>query len=133
METIIKPSRKAIRYRKIVQKVCAELASYIERGFKRQPQIQILFVQDMRNGHFLIFMDGWLENQRDYGCFCHFEVKPDGKIWFRYNGTDLDLVQDLLDAKIPQSDIVLAFLPEELQPNFIKTLNPQLDIAAKVS
>jgi XisI protein len=115
METLDKPSRKATRYRKLVQKICADLAAYIQRGFKRQPQIHILFVQDMINGHFLIFRDGWLENQRDYGCFCHFEVKNDGKIWFRYNGTDLDLVQELLDAKIPKSDIVLAFLPAELQ------------------
>lgn len=117
METITKPTRKAMRYRKAVQAICTEFAAYIERGFKRQPQIQILSVQDMKNGHFLIFMDGWLQNQRDYSCFCHIEVKNDGKVWFRYNGTDLDLVQDLLDAKIPKSDIVLAYLPAELQQN----------------
>ncbi|MEO0041432.1 MAG: hypothetical protein RL329_880 [Bacteroidota bacterium] len=110
-----KPTRKATRYRKIILQHCTELADYIRRGFRNKPEIQILFVQDISKGHFLIFTDGWKERDREYGCFCHIEVKNDGKVWFRYNGTDLDLVQDLLDAQIPKTDIVLAFLPSEMQ------------------
>ena len=39
-----------------------------------------------------LFTDGWKGNSRDYGCFMHFEVKDDGKIWLRRDGTDLNVV-----------------------------------------
>ncbi|MEY4935343.1 MAG: hypothetical protein RIS64_1702 [Bacteroidota bacterium] len=51
--------------------------------YKNKPEIQLLFVQDMVNGHFLIFTDGWKVWNREYECFCHIEVKKDGKIGFR--------------------------------------------------
>jgi XisI protein len=38
----------------------------------------------------------------------HLDLK-DEKAWIQYNGTEIDLAQELVDRGIPKTDIVLGF------------------------
>jgi len=51
---------------------------------------------------------GWSNQRRDYGCVMHLDIKED-KIWLQYNGTEIDIAQELVDLGVPKSDIVLGF------------------------
>ncbi len=96
---------KVKHYRKLVRDMLTEIAD----RFRRNSNWEIIEAFDEEHGQYLLFTDGWEGEHRDYGCFMHLEVKIDGKIWLRRDGTDLDIGQDLLDEGVPKSDIVLAF------------------------
>jgi len=39
----------------------------------------------------------------------------DGKIWVQYDGTEYGVAQELIDAGVPEDQIVLGFLPPDLR------------------
>ncbi len=45
---------------------------------------------------------------RSYGCFFHARIK-NGKIYIEYNGTDIEVAEDLVAEGVAKEDIVLAF------------------------
>lgn len=96
---------KVKTYRALIKKILSEIAA----DFRKSGQWEILEAYDDERGQYLLFTDGWKGNSRDYGCFMHFEVKDDGKIWLRRDGTDLNVGQMVLDENVPKSDIVPAF------------------------
>jgi len=44
-----------------------------------------------------------------------FMRRPNGKIWIQYDGTNRPVADELLEAGVPQEDIVLAWHPAELR------------------
>ena len=64
-------------------------------------------MKSMVNIFFLLMVGR--EKKREYGCFLHVEVKDNGRIWIRRDGTDLDFGQQLLDEGVLKSDLVLGF------------------------
>lgn len=96
---------KRLKHIKIVQELMDELIAY----FPKDSYIELLPIVDDKNGQFLVYSDGWEKTMRDYACFFHVEVKSDGKIHLRHDGTDLEIAQQLLDKGVAKSDIVLAF------------------------
>jgi hypothetical protein len=96
---------KVKKYKKIVRTLIEDIAD----TFSRNSDWEILSALDDERGQYLLFTDGWKGEDRDYGCVIHVEVKSDGKVWLRRDGTDLDFGQQLLDEGIPKSHIVLAF------------------------
>lgn len=96
---------KVTHYRNLVRSLLSEIAA----TFRKSKQWEILEIYDEERGQYLLFTDGWTGDSRNYGCFMHLEVKADGKIWLRRDGTDLEIGQSLLDEGVPKSDIVPAF------------------------
>jgi XisI protein len=47
--------------------------------------------------------------ERSYGPLIHIEVKNNGKVWLRQDGTDLEIGRLLLESGVSSDDIVLAF------------------------
>jgi hypothetical protein len=96
---------KVARYKKIARQVAEGVANF------GPPPIGIEYIRvyDEADGQFTLFTDGWDGGNRLYGCFLHFDIHKDGKIWIRQDGTDLAIVDDLLEAGVPKEDIVLAF------------------------
>jgi hypothetical protein len=103
-----KTTRKAQRYRQIAQTVSSELAAFFEKAYSKSGG-EIMFINDKAKGQFLIFNDSWQHETRDYGCVCHIEVKDNGRVWLRHDGTDIEIGQQLLDAGIEKSDLVIGF------------------------
>ena len=66
----------------------------------------------------MLYFNGWHEDyDRTYGCFLHVDVKPDGKVWLQYDGTDLIVAELLLEKGIPKEDIVLGFQAPYKRPH----------------
>lgn len=97
---------KVEKYKKIVSGLIEEIGNL---GAKPGAAIKTQIIKDEPNGHYLLFSNGWRDDERVYGCYLHIEVNTDGKIWLQHDGTDLAVAQKLLDLGIPKTDIVLAF------------------------
>ncbi|NEP08917.1 MAG: XisI protein [Symploca sp. SIO2C1] len=63
---------------------------------------------DEERDQYLWFRSGWEGKQRIRYITMYLRIK-DGKIWVEEDWTDLCVVDDLLAAEIPKSDIVLGF------------------------
>lgn len=94
------------KYKKLVSSLIEEIALI---GAKPDSPIQKQVIRDEPGGHYLLFSNGWRNDERVYGCFLHIDVTEDGKIWIQHDGTDLVVAQMLLDRNVPKKDIVLAF------------------------
>jgi XisI protein len=97
---------KLVKYKQVTRQI-------IEGVLLKMAQVkdyEVLVSIDERRGQYLILTDGWNGIERSYGTLVHIEVKENAKVWLRYDGTDLEVGQDLLDRGIAASDLVLAFL-----------------------
>lgn len=99
---------KITTYKKIVRKIVSDavaMSEPIENGIENQ-----LIIDDER-GHYLYFGVGWEETSDNwfYASFIHIDIKPDAKVWLQHDGTDLRIVQLLINAGIPKNDIVIGF------------------------
>jgi len=70
--------------------------------------IRVETVFDDAQGHYELMYSGWARQTRVHGPVLHLDVH-DGKIWVEHDGTNTGVVDDLLAAGVPPSDIVLAF------------------------
>ncbi len=64
---------------------------------------------DKEHRQYIVLSDGWEGAVRNYGPVVHIEVKPNARVWLRYDGTDLEVGQELLDKGVLSEDLVLAF------------------------
>jgi hypothetical protein len=94
---------------KDIHNIVYTLLHDIAETFRKNSQWGILEAYDEKRGQYLLFTDGWNKSIRDYGCFMHIEIKENGKIWLRRDGTDLNIGQQLLESGIKPSQLVLAF------------------------
>ena len=94
-----------VKHKNLVRKLLLEVAD----RFRESNRWEILEAFDEEHGQYLLFTDGWQGEKREYGCFLHVEVKDNGRIWIRRDGTDLDFGQQLLDKGVLKSDLVLGF------------------------
>ena len=90
------------KYEKIINDVILDVSE------KLSDADSILSI-DKIHGQYLILVDSWEGIERNYGPLVHIEIKPDGKIWLRFDGTDLEIGQELLNKGISEKDLVLAF------------------------
>lgn len=101
-------------YRSIIKHILREYVAipYAYDDVKR------LTVFDDENGHYMIMLDGWeqKETRRVHGALVHLQI-IDGKIWVQRDGTEYGIAQELVDAGIPKSQIVLGFQPSYMRPH----------------
>lgn len=97
-------------YIQIIRRVLQEVADYVpnEEGVRKK-----IIVDDL-NGHYQLLQTGWKNRRRIHGTLLHIDVR-DGKVWVEHDGTNPEIVQDLLDAGIPAHDMVLGFHPPQLR------------------
>lgn len=96
---------KVIEHKNIARRIVEE----VYRMAPSSENMETLIIIDDERGHYLLFSDGWQNNRRSYNCFLHLEVKPNGKIYLRHDGTNLEIANELLCKGISKDEIVLAF------------------------
>lgn len=69
---------------------------------------EVKIIRDPESGNYLVMLVGWSDQLRVYGNLVHIELK-DNKIWIQQDRTDTGIAQELVEAGVPKSDIVLAF------------------------
>ena len=97
------PIDKLNLYREAIQKI---LGDYSDRRSDENIESQAIF--DLKRDHYQVVNVGWLNGKRVYGCVLHLDIK-NGKIWLQYNGTEIDIGQELVALEVPKTDIVLGF------------------------
>lgn len=102
---------KLTQYRQIAQQVVTETAAKLNSA----ENLEALLSVDDQHGQYLVLTDGWEGIERIYGPLVHLEVKPDAKVWLRYDGTDLEIGQELLNRGVLSTDLVLAFHSPQLR------------------
>jgi XisI protein len=70
---------------------------------------------DLQRNHYQVVNVGWENDHRVYGCVLHLDIQ-NNKIWLQYNGTEIDIAQELCQRGVPKSDIVLGFQPLYRRP-----------------
>jgi hypothetical protein len=104
---------KVTTYRNIVKDLLYGIA---ERSVSSDPAIQTFVVEDKEKGHYLLFKDGWKdEERRFYGCPIHIGVNEHGKVYLYYDMTDYEIGQQLLDLGVAPKDLVPAFQPPKVR------------------
>ncbi|NEQ35380.1 MAG: XisI protein [Okeania sp. SIO3I5] len=93
-----------LNYSEIVMQIVKEHYQYHTQDSQYETQL----ILDSERNHYLLISWRWQNEQRDYGCSIHVDIK-DGKIWIQQDFTEQGIAQQLLDLGVPKSDIVLAF------------------------
>lgn len=74
-------------------------------------QIEMEPVFDTEKDHYELVVLGWQGERRVHACLIHIDIKGD-KVWLQHDSTDAEIAKALVEAGIPQEDIVLGFPPE---------------------
>ena len=98
-------------YRDTIEKI---LRKYAEIPFSYDEIEEYLIIDRDRN-HFLLLDVGWQQERRVHGCLTHVQI-IDGKIWIQRDGIEDGVTEELVEAGVPKSDIVLGFQPPEVRP-----------------
>ena len=93
------------KYQKIAENAVSDVAAKLAQ----QTDIEALLLIDREHGQYIVLSDGWEDTTRCYGPVVHIEVKADGMVWLRYDGTDLEIGASLIENGVLPQDIVLAF------------------------
>jgi hypothetical protein len=96
---------KVTHYKKLAHKVLMDIVAFT----KATENPEMMVVIDFEHGHFMLVSDRWEKHSRYYGPLIHIEVKNDAKVWLRYDGTNLEVGNDLLAAGIPKEVLVVGF------------------------
>lgn len=71
-------------------------------------EVETQIVFDLERDRYLMFHIGWRGERRVFGCVIHIEIKQE-KIWIQRDGTEIGIANQLIEAGVPKSDIVLGY------------------------
>ena len=98
------------KYRDIAKQIVELYASWKPS----HGQIERTAIIDPVHDHYQVMNVGWQGSRRVHAVTIHLQIL-NGKIWIQHDGTDRPVADALLEAGIPQEDIVLGFHPEHLR------------------
>jgi hypothetical protein len=93
-------------YRDVVKHVIRSTANFLPE----EEGVRCEMILDDANGHYELISIGWTDQHRIHSTLVHIDIR-EGKVWVERDGTDLEIVQDLLDGGIQASDMVIGFHP----------------------
>jgi hypothetical protein len=70
--------------------------------------VDVEFICDDAQGHYELMQCGWIDQRRVHGSVIHIDVRDD-KVWIQHDGTNARIAEQLMEAGIPQRQIVLGF------------------------
>jgi len=92
-----------LNYPELLQKI---LKAHFAQLQDDETEVQLIL--DKERNHYLLMLVGWHEQRREYASLIHIDIK-DNKIWIQSDGTEIGVANELVEAGVPQKDIVLAF------------------------
>ena len=99
---------KLAKYRKIIKRIIQHYGKFQSSV----GNVETYPVCDESNDNYLVVDVGWLAFGRQHAMPIHIRIK-DEKVWVEWDGTDQEIVQQLIDNGIPPEDIVLGFQREQ--------------------
>jgi len=96
-------------YRDLIEQHIEELVNLVNRQYKTDDGEGVAHcVFDEQRGNFLLVSAGWSKGEKSDGTTLFVRLK-DGKIHIEQDWTEYGIANWLIDAGIPEEDIVLAF------------------------
>ena len=96
---------KLNKYRRIISDILEKQASYKASTGK----IKDYAICDTKTDNYILFSVGWHNSgRRQFGYPIHIRI-DESKVLVEWDGTNQEIVQQLIDAGIPESDIIWNF------------------------
>lgn len=102
---------KLMQYRKIIKSI---LESHLSRGNGQKSEIEDFMIADETRDHYLLFQLGWWQRKRVRSFTVYVRI-INGKFYIEHDMTEDSIATELLEAGVPEQDIVLAFHAPELR------------------
>jgi hypothetical protein len=103
---------KVIRYRQIIKQI---LHKYVEMDNRNpNPNVEYYLIADEASDNYLWMNLGWEHGKRINAPTVHVRI-CDGKILIEEDWTEEGITDELLEAGVPQEDIIFAFQPPRLR------------------
>lgn len=103
---------KLTKYRQLIKELLLEQVSFAERS--PLSEVETIPVFDEQHDDYLIRDVGWLQRKRVRNTLLDVRLR-NGKIWIEEDWTEEGFATALLEAGVPESDIVLGFQPPEMR------------------
>lgn len=100
---------KLTKYRKIIKNI---LASHLHPD--NDQEVEDFMIADETRDHYLLFHLGWWERKRVRGFNIYVRI-INGKFYIEHDLTEDGIATELLEAGVPNQDIVLAFHAPEFR------------------
>ncbi len=68
--------------------------------------LNVIVIEDMKNNHFQLLMQGWDEDDYIFQCLLHLDI-IENRIWIQYNNTDIVIEDELIKSGVKPNEIVL--------------------------
>lgn len=97
-------------YRKIIQEIIIKNTE-VPYAYG---EIEFETVFDKEKDRYLLMINGWEKGSRVHGCLIHVDIINE-KFWIQRDGTEYGVANELVDAGVPKTNIVLGFRSPELR------------------
>ena len=97
---------KVEEYRQILTKLVSNYAAI--PSLNATAEKETIFVSDEKNDHYFLHRIGWEGTKRIWNTTLYVRIR-NGKFWIEIDWTEDGIATELLEAGIPNDDIVLAF------------------------
>ncbi len=87
------------------------ITRYANRKPANRPDVGYQLVVDEKRLQFILLALGWHEREYIHNWIFHLQLK-DGKIWIHEDLSDPGIKVLLMERGVPESDIILGFMPE---------------------
>lgn len=94
---------ETLNYHELVEKI---LQQYAKIAVGEGTEVQV--IADGARGHYLVMFVGWRDEVQVYGSLIHVDIKG-SQIWIQRDGTQEGIAEQLVEAGVPKSDIVLGY------------------------
>ena len=101
---------KTAHYRQIIKDLLTKYAGQLSQQPENGIATRLIF--DEARDEYLWLQTGWSRQHRVHGVTVHIGIR-DHKIWIEQDWTEDGIATDLLNAGVPNEDIVLAFYDPE--------------------
>lgn len=93
-----------LNYPEIIKKILLEYLKYDSLDDVIKSSVSF----DDEHGNYVLLQAGWRGNEYLQGSVIHIQL-IDNKIWIQYDGTEYGVANELVDAGIPKTEIMLGF------------------------
>ena len=97
---------KLIEYRALIKRLLTYYAELLNRRPTPGEEVEVVF--DEIHDHYILVNIGWAQKRRVRANIVYVRLR-NGKFWIEEDGLEHGIATDLLEAGVPNEDIVLAF------------------------
>jgi hypothetical protein len=92
-------------YRQCIEKVLTNYSEFLNNS---NTPLETELIFDREHDHYQVIHIGWDKGQYIFSPVLHFDIKQN-HVWFQYNATEFEIVDELLAMGISKSEIVIGF------------------------